>query len=479
MTDPPARRKRNRSRRSGAPRPKDPAAEDPGELPFGAGIEPGPAAHRSRPPAREPAARTGAGAPAEVDPPDLSNLPAPTFVDDARGLDEMLEAIEGVSEIGVDTEADSFYRYRERVCLIQVSHGERDWLVDPLAGLDLAGLGERFRDPGCTKIFHDAEFDVLILKRAFGFSFAGLFDTSIAAQAIGREEIGLAAVLAQEFGVRLDKAQQLSDWSKRPLTEKQVRYARLDTRFLSDLKRRFEVELERLGRRDVHDGECERLEGLEPPERRFEPSEFIRLKGARNLDLGRQAVLRELFVARDALARDADRPPFQIVSHGTLVELALRAPRDERSLARVEGMSPKVVRRHGEALLDAIVKGRERGPLEETPRLPSRDGTDRLDEWGRELFERLKKLRTKLAERERMSASLVLNRHVLPRLAEQRPAEPSDLERVEGLQAWQRERFGRDLLEAIATFERDREAGRITLPRRRGSSGGRGRGRRT
>ena len=342
--------------------------------------------------------------------------------------------------------------------------------MDPLCGLDLSGLGEIFADPDIVKIFHDGEFDVTILKRRFGFTFANLFDTSIAAQALGRKEIGLAAILAEQFGFALDKSQQLSDWSKRPLTEKQIRYARLDTRYLSDLRDGFEDELEEAGRLEVHDGEVARLEALEPPAREFDPDEFVRLKGVNRLSLAEAAVLRELFIERNEMAESADRPPFQIVPHGALVEMAQRPPRDEAGIARLKGMPKRTAHRHGGRLLDAIERGLEDGPLEKMPSRPSRDGVDHLDEFGRELFDRLKKQRTKWSERERISTPLVLNRHVLPRLAEQRPRTLAELGDVEGLLAWQRRVFGEELVAIIDRFESAREDGSLELPRHRRKS---------
>ena len=96
----------------------------------------------------------------------------------------LTRALSREREIAVDTEADSFYHYQERVCLVQISAGGRDWLVDPLRGLDIRPLGEVLADPERIKVFHDGEYDILILKRQFGFRFASLFDTRIAAAAL-------------------------------------------------------------------------------------------------------------------------------------------------------------------------------------------------------------------------------------------------------------------------------------------------------
>src|SRR6185503_19304771 len=102
-------------------------------------------------------------------------------------------------EIAVDTEADSFFNFREKVCLVQVTVEVRDYLIDPLSGLDLAPFGGMLADPRKTKVFHDGEYDVLILKRDYRFEFKTLFDTRVAEAALGIESPGLASVLRARF----------------------------------------------------------------------------------------------------------------------------------------------------------------------------------------------------------------------------------------------------------------------------------------
>jgi len=301
-----------------------------------------------------------------------SNLPPPTLVEDERGFDELMEVLRGDDLIAVDTEADSFYRYRERVCLIQMTAGEQDFLIDPLMEFDLAPLGEIFADESKVKIFHDGEYDVLILKRDFDFRFAGLFDTRIAAAALGFQSPGLASVVKDRFGVELDKTQQRSNWSKRPLTELQIAYAREDTRYLIPLMHQLIEELDERGRAVIVEGECRRLEALEPAERSFDPDGFIRLKGARGMTPHQMSALRELFILRDDLARARDVPPFKVLGNNALLAIAEARPRGMRPLEQVEGLSPKIAKRLGSALLGALRSAEDKGPLRSTPRPVSR-----------------------------------------------------------------------------------------------------------
>ena len=181
----------------------------------------------------------------------IPDLEPPILIEDQAGFESLLRDLEGQDEIAVDTEADSFYSYRNKVCLIQVTIGDRDYLVDPLADIDITGFGKVFADPGVVKIFHDSEYDVLILRRDFGFTFKNLFDTRVAAAVLGSAAPGLASVLDQHFGVSLDKSMQRSDWAKRPLTPKQIAYARLDTHYLQALAAEQRTQLADMGRTHI------------------------------------------------------------------------------------------------------------------------------------------------------------------------------------------------------------------------------------
>ena len=394
------------------------------------------------------------------------DLPPPELVTDDAGLRALCERLAGAPRIAIDTEADSFFSYRERVCLVQVSTPAGDWVVDPLADLDLAPLGAVLADRSRCKIFHDGEYDVLLFKREYGFEIANIFDTRVAAAALGYESVGLAGVLERHFDVVLDKKQQLSDWSKRPLTDDQIRYARLDTHYLVELADQLEALLVEKGRMPVLEGECARLESLEVPDRSFDPDEFIRLKGARALDLSRMAVLRELFVERDAIASERNVPPFKVVSHGALVEAARRRPKNARDLEALPGMSRKLVQRHGKRLIAAVERGLDAGPLDRAPRLAPKDGTGSLDERATELHDRLKTLRKKLADAEGFDSSLAINRRTLLDLAERAPTTMDALDAVEGLLPWQIDAFGAAIVDAVRRFGRDWESGAI--PPRRG-----------
>ncbi|HUR26697.1 MAG TPA: HRDC domain-containing protein, partial [Planctomycetota bacterium] len=368
-------------------------------------------------------------------------------VQDARGLARLLDDLATQTEIAVDTEADSFFNYKEKVCLIQMTVEDRDYLLDPLAGFDIAPLGKILADPAKEKIFHDGEYDVLIMKRSFDFRFVNLFDTRVAAAALGEKQPGLASVLKARFGVELDKSMQRSDWSARPLSGKQVAYARLDTRFLIPLAREQKKELETTRRRRIVDGECRRLEQLVPADNSFDPDEYLRIQGARQLSGEAQQALRELFILRDRLARDSDLPPFKVIHNDVLMQLALRA--EQRDFLESSVLSPRQSQRYGAEIRQALARAKELGPITRSPNLPSKDGAGELGDQEYELHERLKEWRRELAVKEGYDASLVLNRHVLLRLATKKPRRMEELAAVEGLLDWQVKELGPQIVALI------------------------------
>lgn len=398
---------------------------------------------------------------------DPADLPPPTLVQDQGGLRALLDVLDRAHDVAVDTEGDSLFSYRERVCLIQVTANERDWLVDPLCGLDLSGLGACMADARKRKVFHDGEYDVLTLKRDHGFRFQNIFDTRVAAATLGSKTPGLATVLQERFGIALDKSMQRSNWGQRPLSDKQIRYARLDTHFLIPLMREQLPELSRTQRDVIVASECRRLEALEPPDRGFDPDDWARIKGARALPPVDRQVLRELVILRDAIARAENEPPFRIMNNETLLALCATKPRSRQALQAVPGFSPRQARKFGDDVLDAIGRALELGPLTRFPRVESREGTEGFDEEQIELHERLKQVRKLVAEEAGIDSAYVLNRHVLRRIALEKPLDPTALSRVPGVEPWQIERFGARLVQAVVRFEDERRRGVLPIPARR------------
>ena len=212
-----------------------------------------------------------------------NRAPAINHVLTGEAFDALIGGFQHEPLLAADTEAASFHRYRDRIYLIQLSSRSETAVVDPLAVHELGGLGTLLSNPKIEIIFHDADYDLRILDRDYGFRAVNLFDTRIAAQLLNEPGIGLAALLEKYVGVKLDKRFQRADWSVRPLKPGMLQYAADDTRFLPLLRDLLKEKLIAADRWSWAQEEFELLEGVRwntagPPE-----EAYLRMKGARSL----------------------------------------------------------------------------------------------------------------------------------------------------------------------------------------------------
>ena len=357
--------------------------------------------------------------------------------------------------IAVDTEADSFYHYNDKLCLVQIGYRGGIALVDPLLlpPKGLQPLAPIFADPNVRKILHAAEYDLYVLNRYGGFGIRNLFDTMTSAQLLGYPAVGLAALVERHFGVQLSKDQQRTDWSRRPLRKAQVEYAASDVRYLVELTAILEKELRAKKRLEWAQEEFRSLEEKEWPEREFDAAGYMRIKGSKKLSPRGLAVLREVFLMRDARARELDRPPFKVLGNGTLLELAQKPPRSKRALSGRKGVTDLVVRRLGQEVLDAVARGLE-GPEQETPeKKPSGAPRRRLDRRAEARLDRLKRWRARRAKELGMDPGVFCPNVTLEEVAWANPATADDLLELGPVKGWWARSFGEEVIETLHTAD--------------------------
>lgn len=348
--------------------------------------------------------------------------------------------------LAVDTEAASFHRYRDRIYLIQLSTRDRTAVVDPVSVTDLSALGKLLSDPSIEILFHDADYDLRILDRDYGFHAGKLFDTRVAAQLLNEPGIGLAALLEKYLGVTLDKKYQRADWSVRPLTPEMLAYAADDTRYLPQLRDILKEKLEAAGRWSWAEEEFELLKGVRwtpagPPE-----EAYLRLKGARTLRGHQLAVLRELFAWREQAAGSLDRAPFRVLQNESLLAIAKAMPADQAALRDLKALSPEQLRRRGSELLEAVTRGTQAPttslPVFERSKRPAPD----LAFDAR--LERLKQVRNAIAERVNLAPGVLCPNGLLEAIARLEPKNVAQLTEIPDMRRWQRELLGAELLAA-------------------------------
>jgi ribonuclease D len=371
------------------------------------------------------------------------------WIRESGRLAALAERLRAAGEVALDTESNSLHHFPERVCLIQVA--EQDGtvsLVDPLALSDLGPLAPCCADPAVVKVFHGATYDLSSLKRDFGFRFARVFDTMVAAQFLGLPELGLSALLQRCFGIAPSRSRQKDDWMVRPLSAEQEVYASEDVRHLLALRRHLADELARRGRAAWVEEECAALAELPAAERVFNPDDAFRVKGAGTLDRRGLAALRELFTAREAWAHATGRPPFRVLGNETMLRIALDRPATREGLAEIPGCTLRCLERYGGGILAALRRA-EAIPEASLPvlRRPQRPRVPPVVE---RRLAALATWRAQAAGREGLDPGLLLPRRLMERLAESPPGDLHGVRAIPGFRRWRTEHVGAELLRVLA-----------------------------
>jgi ribonuclease D len=375
------------------------------------------------------------------------------LIDTVEEVEALAKRLRRERALAIDTEADSFFHYYDKVCLIQIGAKSGIYLVDPLALPEkgLEPLEPVLSDPSIRKVLHAAEYDLYVLQRYGGIRIRNLFDTMISAQLLGCGAVGLAALVRDHFGVELSKDQQRTDWSRRPLREVQIEYAKSDVAYLIELATLLEKQLREKKRLSWAKEEFLALEERVWTDREFDGTGYLKIKGAKKLSSRGLAVLRELYLTRDRRAREIDRPPFKVLGNGTMLDLAQKPPRSKRALAGRKGVTDLVLRRMGEDLLAAVergLEGPEHPPLE---RRPSSRGRKRLDRRGEKLMEFLKKWRADQSAELELDPGVFCANAALEQIAATAPESLDELRGLETVKGWWADAFGPKVLEALAT----------------------------
>jgi ribonuclease D len=369
------------------------------------------------------------------------------YLQTANAVEELAHKLAGVVLIAADTEAAGYHRYRDTICLLQLSTRDDTYVIDTIAVANPAPLANVFANPETEIVFHDADYDLRLLNRDFGFSIRCLFDTKIAAQLIGETAFGLGSLVQKYLDITLEKKHQRADWAQRPLPEDMLHYAAEDTRHLPALRDKLREELVKRGRLTWAQEEF----GL-AKDTRWEISEeneaFLRTKGARDLKPRELAVLRELHGWRERAAESRDVAVFRVLSNETLVELSRRMPSQLSELTDVPGLGPGLIERRGEELLEAVQRAVrvEDAKLPRFPRHPRRPPPDAEFD---ARVEKLKAARDKVAEALQLERGFLMPRQQLEDIAREKPRTKEQLMQVAHMRKWQVGAMGEALLGAL------------------------------
>ena len=361
------------------------------------------------------------------------------WIDQPQQLRDIIDELAAQDILAVDSESNSLYAYQEQVCLIQFSTREKDILIDSLLLPDLSPLEPIFKSDKIMKVFHAAEYDLICLFRDYGFQFNFLFDTMIAARILGYQKVGLGSLLESYFGIEMDKKYQRANWGRRPLKEEMLEYARLDSHFLIPLAEILQKELHEKGRWELALEDFRRLPQNIEDTTESSDQDFWKLHGARDLSPSKAAVLESVYQFRESEAEKQDRPPFKVISHQALVEIAQKLPKNKMELASLSSLNQRLVNRYGKGLMEAIQEGKKARPKvpprHERPKEAVLQRMDSLREWrkikGRDLG---------------VPSDVILPKDVLNRIAWGAPQSIQELNKFMQDVPYRYQRFGNEII---------------------------------
>lgn len=271
-----------------------------------------------------------------------------------QDFDQLLDELRHAEAYALDTEFHRERTYLPHLAVLQLATRHRIALVDALA-VDLRPLRGVFgRDSVC--VMHAGSQDLEILDMICDSVPRRIFDTQVAALFCGHRTSSLAKLVESVLGVALDKSAQLTDWTRRPLPQSDLRYAAADVAHLLDLREALSAGLQKRGRLGWAEEEIERLRSKDrtPPD---PETLWWKLRGKTKLGGKARGVAQELAIWRDRVAKDRNRPPRSVLSDMALMALAQRPPRRADQLRNIRGLDPRQLHKHADELLAAIERG--------------------------------------------------------------------------------------------------------------------------
>ncbi len=351
------------------------------------------------------------------------------MIDSDGKLAEFLPAIRAAEWVALDTEADSLHAYPEKLCLLQFSIAEGDFLVDPLAAIDLAPLWPELHKH--RLIMHGSDYDLRLLRKNHNFVPSQIVDTMLASRLLGEREFGLLNLVQKYLGVTLEKGSQKADWARRPLTPRMEAYARHDTHYLKPLADILEAQLRELGRLGWLEESCARLVAECARPAAHDPDDIWRIRGSHKLSRLGLAVMREIWHWREKEAVAANRPPYFVLSHEAVAEVAAAATGDRDFREFI----PRHFSERRRESLRLAVEAALALDAKDHPQF-RQSNARRQTETERRRFTQLEARRNKVAEDLKMDPTIIASRAMLLELAHE------DQSGADGLMAWQANALG-------------------------------------
>jgi len=357
------------------------------------------------------------------------------YIDTNDGLLDIVKKMETAIRVAVDTEADSLHHYYEKTCLLQVSFDEQHFIIDPLADIDIHIFLDAIKDK--TLLFHGADYDLRMLKDSFGFTPGKpVIDTMIAAKLLNYEQLGLLALVQQICDVTLCKTGQKSDWSRRPLTDAQIKYAVDDTRFLEQVATHLIKEIESQGRMAWYTEWVENVVASAIQTRpEPDPERIWRLKGLKDYSIRELGYVRAIWHWREKIAQETDLPPFRIIENRYILHLSIWAASSSDPKGEIGIKLPKNCVGNRLTLLKEAIAIATDLTEEELPTPLKRERTNKSGP----KFKALRDIVAKTATKLNLAPQIIASRALLESIAYHQVDSYDELREHTALMKWQAE----------------------------------------
>lgn len=323
------------------------------------------------------------------------------LIETPSALSKASDAWKKASSIGIDIECENnLHHYGSYISIIQLSTGTQHWIVDVLKLKNIGPVLSLLTDPKVQKIFHDVGFDLRIIFHEFKVVPKNIFDTELAAQFLGKANIGLASLLQDYFGIEKKCKFQMADWTRRPFSREMLDYAIIDAVYLVKLRDILTAELEKKGRLSWIK---EEFKHMEDKDWTFKEQEFLDLKGLRLINGKQRAILKRLFELRDALAKTTKKPTHFIISTKMMKDLAMDPPKSIKEWQSLKGVHP-IVKIQAKRFQEAVNKGKA-----ETIKLPE-NGAKKFSKIQKDQYQELTDLQARISDELGMPRGLVVNK---------------------------------------------------------------------
>ncbi|WP_092988476.1 ribonuclease D [Rhizobium sp. NFR03] len=363
------------------------------------------------------------------------------MIDTTAALQAACDTLATAPYLTIDTEFLRETTFWPQLCLIQMAGPDIAVIVDPLAkGLDLAPFFALMANADIIKVFHAARQDIEIIFHLGGLIPHPIFDTQVAAMVCGfGDSVSYDQLVSRIKGEHIDKSSRFTDWSRRPLTDKQLDYALADVTHLRDVYHHLKAELEREGRSLWLTEEMAVLESRETYDMHPDDAwQRLKMRLKKPIEL---AVLQRIAAWREREARSRNVPRGRVLKDDALYEIAQQQPKDAEAMSRLRTV-PKGWERSsaGTAIIEAVNEALAL-PKADMPRLPRQNQTS---EGAAAAIELLKVLLKLVAEKQGVAAKIIANSEDIERIASE--GEKAD---VGALKGWRRELFGEIALKLI------------------------------